>query len=164
MNHFKLFDLPAEYLINELSLQKNYLAMQSKSHPDRARDEGDRKDKLEQSMLINEAFKILKDDYLRAVYLLELNDQIFDDANLKNTLTTEELADILDQYELVDNEENIDLLREIEKTKNQERQQLVTAVGAAFAKNNLQQALDLTVRLKYLTNLINNIRLKIRSV
>ena len=36
-------------------------------------------------------------------------------------------------------------------------------ISSFFSENNIKQALDLTVRLKYLTNLVNNIKLKIKN-
>ena len=51
----------------------------------------------------------------------------------------------------------------IKKDKIAICEKLVHDIGIAFSENNIKQALDLTVRLKYLTNLVNNIKLKIKN-
>ena len=46
--------------------------------------------------------------------------------------------------------------------KLQEKDTMVRELGIYFDKNNIAKALDLTVRLKYLTNLVRNIELKVK--
>ena len=40
---------------------------------------------------------------------------------------------------------------------------MVQELEGYFNENNLAKALDLTVRLKYLTNLVKNIKLKVKN-
>ena len=163
MNHFQLFDIPQNYIIDQAFLQKSYFALQAKHHPDRARSDEERRKNLEHSMLINEAFKILKDDYLRSKYMLELQGQAFDEIALKGLLLPSELEERLDQYELIENISDILSLSRVEEAKLIEQELLVQNIGTAFEQNNIKQALELTLRLKYLTNLVGNIKLKIRN-
>jgi len=72
MNYFELFAIEQTYNIDQKLLQTQYFILQAKHHPDRSRNEIERRENLEYSMLINEAFKILQDDYLRAEYLLKI--------------------------------------------------------------------------------------------
>lgn len=44
-----------------------------------------------------------------------------------------------------------------------EKQQLTKSLTTAFQNHNMQDAIDSTIRFKYLENLINNIQLKIKS-
>ena len=115
-------------------------------------------------MLINEAFKVLKDDYLRAEYILKTKGEALDDNKLKSVLSPAQLEEILEEYESIENiKGNLSSLYAIEKDKIEICKKLVHDIGIAFSENNIKQALDLTVRLKYLTNLVNNIKLKIKN-
>lgn len=164
MNYFELFHIPQNYVVDVKLLQKQYLLLQAEHHPDKARNDTQRLTNLNQSMQINEAFKVLKDDYLRASHLLELNGQILDDIVLKNALTTDELEEILEQSELIENIKDLDSLYNLEKEKLLERQQLVEELGMAFSKNDIKRIIYLIACLKYLSNLLENVKVKIKSL
>ena len=61
MNYFELFDIEQNYIIDQTRLRKQYLALQEKYHPDKAKDELQRHKNAEYSMFANAAFKVLKD-------------------------------------------------------------------------------------------------------
>ena len=137
--------------------------MQIKFHPDRATSEEERRIFLEQSMKLNEAEKILKDDYFRAEYMLKLAGSKFDDKTLRDAISANELEEIMEMHEMVDDAEDLDELKQIEQIKLQEKDKMVQELEGYFNENNLAKALDLTVRLKYLTNLVKNIKLKVKN-
>jgi Fe-S protein assembly co-chaperone HscB len=114
-------------------------------------------------MQLNEAYKVLGDDYKRAEYLLKLNNMEIREGQQKSALTPTQLEEILDQYEIIDEIEDIDILKQKEQNKAKEKEQLVKMLSDLFARKNFSKALDLTVRLKYLTNLVGNIKLKIKN-
>lgn len=64
MDYFVLFAIEQNYILDQKQLRKQYLALQDKYHPDKAKNELQRRKNAEHSMLINEAFKVLQDDYL----------------------------------------------------------------------------------------------------
>ncbi|MFK7968597.1 MAG: Fe-S protein assembly co-chaperone HscB [Rickettsiaceae bacterium] len=163
MNHFELFAIKQKYDIDQKLLQKQYFALQTKHHPDRSKNELDRRKNLEYSMLINEAFKVLQDDYLRAEYLLNIKGKHIDDNKLKSLLSHNQLEEILENYELIESTQDLSQLNKIQQDKIGDCQKLVCKITQAFTENNLKQALDLTVSLKYLTNLVGNIKLKIKN-
>jgi len=163
MNHFELFAIKQKYDIDQKLLQKQYFALQTKHHPDRSKNELDRRKNLEYSMLINEAFKVLQDDYLRAEYLLNIKGEHIDDNKLKSLLSHNQLEEILENYELIESTQDLSQLNKIQQDKIGDCQKLVCKITQAFKENNLKQALDLTVSLKYLTNLVGNIKLKIKN-
>ncbi len=103
MNYFELFALEQNYTLDQKHLRKQYLALQEKYHPDKAKDELQRHKNAEHSMLINEAFKVLKDDYLRAEYILQLKGEALNDNTLKTVLSPIQLEEILEEYELIEN-------------------------------------------------------------
>lgn len=161
-NYFELLALPIKYNIDQARLKSQYLAMQVKFHPDRASNEQERHVFLEKSIKLNEAERILKNDYLRAEYLLKLAGVEFNDRVLKDMLTPDELEEIMEMHELVDESADLQYLQKMEKTKSQEKDKMVLELSSYFEANNLSKALDLTLRLKYLTNLVKNIKSKIK--
>ncbi len=164
MNYFELFDIEQNYIIDQTRLRKQYLALQEKYHPDKAKDDLQRHKNAEYSMFANEAFKVLKDDYLRAEYILKTKGETLDDDKLKSVLSTAQLEEILEEYESIESFScNLSSLYVIKKDKIATCEKLVHDIGIAFSENNIKQALDLTVRLKYLTNLVNNVKLKIKN-
>lgn len=163
MNYFELFAIEQTYRIDQKLLQTQYFVLQAKHHPDRSRNELERRENLEYSMLINEAFKILQDDYLRAEYLLKIKGELIDDNKLKNLLSPNQLEEILENYELIEITQDLSQLHKLQHDKSEDCQKLVLKLEQAFKANNLKQALDLTASLKYLTNLVRNIKLKIKN-
>ena len=161
-NYFELLELKQQYAIDQARLKAQYLAMQVKFHPDRAANEQERHSFLEKSMKLNKAEKILKDDYLRAEYMLKLAGVEFNDRVLKDVLVAAELEEIMEMHESVDASEDIEYLKKIAENKSQEKDKMVLELSSAFEVNNLAKALDLTLRLKYLTNLVKNIKSKIK--
>lgn len=161
-NYFELLELKQQYAIDQSRLKAQYLAMQVKFHPDRAANEQERHSFLEKSMKLNEAEKILKDDYLRAEYMLKLAGVEFNDRVLKDVLVADELEEIIEMHEAVDASEDIEYLKKTAQHKSQEKDKMVLELSSYFEVNNLAKALDLTLRLKYLTNLVKNIKSKIK--
>lgn len=162
-DYFQLLDLQKKYNIDKAQLKSKYLAMQIKFHPDRSTSEEERRVFLEQSMKLNEAEKVLKDDYLRAEYMLKLAGSKFDDSTLQNAISAQELEEIMEMHETIDDTEDLGELEKMELLKLQEKDGIVRELGVCFDKNNIAKALDLTVRLKYLTNLVKNIKLKVKN-
>ncbi len=74
MNYFELFECPVSFEIDSTELSEQYLALQKLYHPDRhVGDEA--KDKLQvmqKAAEINDAYTTLKDNILRAEYILKL--------------------------------------------------------------------------------------------
>ncbi|PCJ24835.1 MAG: Fe-S protein assembly co-chaperone HscB [Rickettsiales bacterium] len=162
MNYFKLLELEQKYDIAPSLLEQQYLNKQLTYHPDKAESEPMRGKYLEISMQLNDAYKILKDDYMRAEYMLKLSGQKFDDDTLKNKLSNSEIEEIIDEYELIDEIDQLPKLKEIQLAKNSDKLKLTKELTDCFSNNETAKALDLTVRLKYLTNLVRNIKLKIK--
>ena len=73
-NHFELFGLPARFRFDHDMLDRAYRELQSAVHPDRfaAAGESERRQALQSSARVNEAYQALKDPVARAQYLLSL--------------------------------------------------------------------------------------------
>ncbi|MDC0864522.1 Fe-S protein assembly co-chaperone HscB [Rickettsiaceae bacterium] len=163
MNYFRLLDVEQEYTIDQNFLHKQYLNKQKFYHPDRAKNDSERAECVSASIDINKAYKVLKDDYLRAEYLLTLLGQKFDDEHLKNLLSHEEFEEIMESYEIIDDTDSIPELNHIMEKKLSQKKTVIAELTESFKQNNITKALDLTIRLKYLTNLVGNIRSKIQT-
>jgi molecular chaperone HscB len=73
-DHFSLFELPVAFRQDAALLDRRYLEMQSKVHPDRfvSAGEGERRLSLQWATRVNEAYQTLKKPLPRAKYLLQL--------------------------------------------------------------------------------------------
>jgi molecular chaperone HscB len=73
-SHFDLFGLPPAFGLDREALEKAYLEIQSRVHPDRFAHAGDaeRRASMQWTTRVNEAYRILKDPVQRAKHLLEL--------------------------------------------------------------------------------------------
>lgn len=161
-NYFELLQLKQSYKIDPNILRQQYLLMQQKFHPDQA-EASFKKEYIEKSMLINEAYKILTDDYKRAEYLLKINNIELSDQALNSHLTPQELEEILTQHEIIDEMKQIVDLQSKMEEKLTEKTDLMQKINECFTAKDLAKALDLTVRLKYLVNIIAIIKTKIRN-
>jgi len=65
-------------------------------------------------------------------------------------------------HEVIEATEDLHTLQKIMNLKLQEKDTMVRELGIYFDENNIAKALDLTVRLKYLTNLVRNVELKVK--
>ncbi len=74
MNYFELFDLPVSVSVDAAALNKKYVALQKKFHPDFFTQENadEQEAALEQSSEINKALKVLKDPDATLFYVLQL--------------------------------------------------------------------------------------------
>lgn len=73
-NHFDLFGLPVNFVLDTAALAERYRALQKIMHPDKyaSASEQEKRLALQQAMQINEAYDKLRDPLTRAIYLLEL--------------------------------------------------------------------------------------------
>lgn len=73
-DHFTLFGLPRQFVIDERALESRYHELQSAAHPDRHanRPEQERRLSMQWATRINEAYRLLRAPLTRARYLLEL--------------------------------------------------------------------------------------------
>jgi molecular chaperone HscB len=74
LDHFKVFGLPPAYDVDEEALRRKFLAISRSVHPDYFGGASDamRTMSLRLSSEVNQAYRVLKDPFLRAEYLLEM--------------------------------------------------------------------------------------------
>ena len=74
VDYFAFFDLPLKLNLDVAALEKDFYALSRKLHPDLSAGSGDREQEwsLEQSSMLNDAYRTLKDPIKRTQYLLRL--------------------------------------------------------------------------------------------
>ncbi len=162
-NYFELLDIEKKYDIDLSNLDRQYFSMQLKYHPDRINSNSEKQKNLAISIDINKAYAMLKDDLARAEYLLLLNNIVLDDITVRQGISKEQLNVVWNELEFVETTQELTKLQSMLNNKILEKQQLTKSLTTAFQNQNMQDAVDSTIRFKYLKNLINNIQLKIKS-
>jgi molecular chaperone HscB len=74
LNCFDLFGLPARFELDRKDLDSRFHSLQSQLHPDRfaSATSAEQRRAAEQSMMVNEAYQVLKDPIQRSLHLCEL--------------------------------------------------------------------------------------------
>ncbi len=162
-NYFELLGIETKYDIDLPILDRQYFAMQLKYHPDRINSNSEKQKNLSISIDVNKAYATLKDDLARAEYLLLLNNIVLDDITVRQGISKEQLNVVWSELEFVETTQQLTKLQSMLNNKILEREQLTKSLTIAFQNHNMQDAIDSTIRFKYLKNLINNIQLKIKS-
>ncbi len=160
MNYFEIFNLKPSYNIDFKDLEERYIEFSRVHNPYLAPEERqeDYKEKVESA---NIAYEILSDDYKRSEYLLQLNGFKFDDMTLKTALKPVDLMNIMEEHEELDSIDGVIELQNFLKEKFNKQNSLINNLQKSFAKKELTKALDITIKLKYLINLIKNINKKL---
>ena len=185
-NYFEIFGLEVKFEIDLDYLEEQYLKLQKIYHPDSAKTVQE----AEMAIEINTGYRILKDEYLRACYMLELNeakssdseelkigsgmprssgsrvkearDDIFGEQS-SGVLDNEFLLEILEKMEHLENKTDLEELAEIKKLDENERALLLRQIAVSFEKGDLQEAKVNTAKLKYYYNFIQSIEQKLEK-
>lgn len=162
VDHFQRMGVDEDYDVDVNMLDRRYFDLQRQLHPDRfaTRTSRERALSQQQATSLNEAYEILKDPLRRADYLVHLRgaevlpegcDMINDPVVLMEAMELRERladADGLDEVEAISLETHRDMDDCVEELKG------------AFADDDLKTACRLTTRLKYLTKLSNEVRVR----
>ena len=99
-NYFELFNMEIKTNVDHKLLDQKYNTYQKKFHPDNFVNSTnyEKKISLKYISYINEAYKILKNDYFRGIYLLKLKGHVVED----NSLDNEFLLNQMDLREKID--------------------------------------------------------------
>ena len=159
-NYFELFDLETSFFIDEIALKEAYRKEISRFHPDQyaTKSESEKLQALQNTSLLNSAFKALKSSLNRAEYLLKL--QGVDPFDEKDTVMDEDFLlsqiDLREELEAIkESKDSLGLDDFIEKIKLQidEKSQ---SIYRAFEKNSDVMDIKKDVReLKFFDQLYN---------
>jgi molecular chaperone HscB len=151
MNHFEIFNLPQGFDIDQTNLTKSYFDLQAKYHPDKYNGP-------DISSNINSAYKILKDDVARAEYLLQIMK-----IELPN-LDFVELESLMEENEKVEEARDKTELDNILIENDAKIKECKSKISAAFSENNQGVAAKICAKMKYIDRIIQNIKIKIKSL
>ncbi len=162
IDHFARLGLPAGYDLDTDDLERQYFGFQRRLHPDRfaAKSAKERALSQQQATQLNEAYETLKDPLKRAAYLLEL---LGNKVDLTGCGTISDPVLLMEQMEKREAIEEATTPEAITKLSAQADAEVLAAqchISAAFNANDLGKAAHLTTRLKYLTKMAEEARVK----
>ena len=161
-SYFECFQLEAFFSIDQLKLADQYQLLQLQFHPDRfvnANDQ-DKRIAMQVTSHINEAFKTLKDDQMRARYLLQMQGVEFDE----DKDTTQDMEFLVGQMELreaIDTvDQQSDALTALDTLAEQaaaQKKQLVQVFQESYDQQQWEQAKEAVLKLQFFKRLLNQI-------
>lgn len=156
-NFFEIFSLPQNFSLDLDALEKKYLQFQQEFHPDNASSAD-----LEQSILVNDAYKILSNPISRASYILRLNGiDIENDSHApKPDMAT--LAEILELQEKVA-EIAPDEIENLRKELNSNIKSLLLEVAQSLEGKDFKTAAQILIRVKYFDKTLRDLKAKKRN-
>lgn len=156
MNYFELFSIPANYSVNQAQLSETYRSLQKECHPDNfvMHSDVEKLRAMQQSTEINYAYQTLKNNCLRAQYLLLL-------AGLDIDLEKKTLQDIdflMQQMQwretlesFTENEE--DQLEAFNELISEKVTELEALIEDQLKKNQLEETANSIRKLKFMLKL-----------
>jgi molecular chaperone HscB len=154
-NFFEIFDLEEKFTLDVDALEKKYFAFQNQFHPDKSSA-----DDISRSIEINEAYKILSDDFLRASYLLQLKgvDILHNEKATKVDMAT--LQHVLELQETISEIADKNQIEELRKKINSEFKQLILDGVKQLEAANLELAAQVLVKAKYLKKSLEDLKIR----
>jgi len=162
-SYFELFGLPQQFVVDEGQLASAFRELQAKHHPDRFAADSDEDRRIAQQVtsFINEAKEALQSPRLRARYLLSLAAVSFDDERD----TTSDMMFLMSQMErreqleqVTSAEDPFDAIDEITKDVKKDYQNLQDAFAVAYESDDLEEAKQLVLKLKFFERLLGEIK------
>ncbi len=151
VNFFHIFALEERYDIDLAVLDSKYFELLAKFHPDKAATTKDQQEYLSHSMLINNGYKALQDDFERAAHILKIHEIDIKNDELAPKLPAEILEQILEIRERL---ESSDDKSKIYKEQHAAKKVLINELRELFASGNYQAASVKAMQLKYVNNLL----------
>jgi len=161
-DHFAVFGLPRCFHVDTAVLDKCYFDAQREFHPDRlvGKSAGERQRAIGRSMLINEAYQLLKSPLERARHLLALEGIALDSVKPDKKL----LVEIMELRESLADATGAEALEKLVAQNENAEEDTLVALARAFTGLALGDAAQLTMRLSYLVKLKEEIRIKKKAV
>jgi molecular chaperone HscB len=159
-DHFELFGLPPRFAIDLDALERVYKDVQSRVHPDRFVNATDAEKRvaMQWATRANEAYQTLKNPMKRAQYLCELNGvDLQTDSN--TAMPMEFLMQQMECREALDEARGDPAeLERLRATMNEERDELVAAIGRAIDESrDYTQAAALVRQLMFIDRFASEI-------
>ena len=162
MNYFERLEIKQSYDVDLERLENQYFALQSRYHPDLVQNLDEKQRYANIAIELNEGYKILKNDYARAVYLLKLED--IDVADTKVNKVPEELLEAIWQIsEQLEQTNQLDDLAPLIQSLEAKLDDTIIKLIQSFRDKNYALATIKTMEMKYYQNLITTAKEKKRN-
>jgi molecular chaperone HscB len=156
LNHFQKFGLETFFQINLSELETKYLQLQQQFHPDTSSDQTEAEIN---SILINQAYKILKNPIKRAIYLLQLQGIDIDSEECivkpshKNLILVMEIRE-----EILENRDDQNKVEEIKDKIKKLIGEEMPEISDLLAEEKYQDVAQKLIKLKYLDKVIFDLK------
>jgi len=163
-DHFRRLDLPIGFELEAKTLERRYLDLQRRYHPDRfARGKAeDKANALRHAAALNEAYETLRAPLRRALYLIGL----LDPSRIKDAAATEKdpalLMEALERREELAEAMTAGASDAVLARAARDAEGVVRDLAASFARRDLAGAERLAARLKFLDKLADDARARRR--
>ncbi|HEX2580929.1 MAG TPA: Fe-S protein assembly co-chaperone HscB [Dongiaceae bacterium] len=163
VDHFARFGLPVRFDIDGDELERRYLGLQQRVHPDRfaAKSARERLIAEQQAVTLNQAYQTLEDPLGRAAYLLTLKGH---GATLAGEQTVKDpalLAEMLAAREALAECANEPAVEQLAAREGARAVVLVAQLTDAFAAEDYKRAETLAVQLKYVRKFLEEARVRL---
>ena len=158
-NYFHLFDLqPAPAIADHTVVVKKYQQLQKQFHPDffTQATEEEKEEALQQSAIVNEAYKVLKDKYALIAYYLKINGQLEEDE--KYSLPADFLMEMMELNEDLDEDAAVEgkVLQSIEQLE-EEVTPVLRMESTSHSETDYQTLKEFYFKAKYLQRLLDRL-------
>lgn len=151
LNYFKILQLDTKLDIDLQILEKKYLELQLKYHPDLLINQS-QNTQLEAQITtsnINNAYETLKDPLKRAIHLLEINNIFIDNIHPDPEI----LMEIMEIKEELENEQDQSKINKIKETLAKRKVDIYKEIINLTNNGQIDIASKQIILLKYLTNI-----------
>lgn len=161
-NHFDKFNYQESFELDLDDLESKYLDLQKQFHPDKLANKSkeDRINLEHNSVLINEAFEILRSPLKRAIYLLKLNGININDDGCKIKPDHETLIENLELRETIFETSDKEKLKDIKKSCQKEIKIILEKSKELFNANDFEKSALELIKAKYLDKSLIEIKNK----
>ncbi|XP_014608351.1 PREDICTED: iron-sulfur cluster co-chaperone protein HscB, mitochondrial isoform X1 [Polistes canadensis] len=159
LNYFDILGVKLDYNVNNDEVHEKYTQLQKMLHPDRFGNRMEREQRISESLssLLNKAYSTLTNPLKRGLYMLQLKGISIPEET--TSINPEFLMEIMERNEeiesaLNDKEKVVRLMQENKIILHK----LSKKVADSFRNNNLEQAKEVLVKMKYYANIENKLK------
>ena len=151
-NFFAIFNLPTQFSLDLNLLEQKYFAFQTQFHPDLAGVA-----EIEQSILVNEAYEVLRNPLQRATHILQLNgvDINVDGGALRPNLAT--LGEVLEIQESIA-ELDTDGIALLKKNLTTRIKLLIDDAATKLDNQDFAAAAQILIKAKYFDKILLDLK------
>ena len=161
-NHFEILGFAPSYSLDNVALRAAYVKAQQLAHPDRqiGKTDAERQKAALQSAAANDALRVLEDDYLRAVHLLEIKDIFINGDHATTKPSGMLLMEVMEWGEEAEENASQSMLAEFQIKRNELIEKLEEEFGAPYYEKAAQNA----IRLRYIDKTLELIAQNMKAI